>query len=80
LNSQYIKNVDGTFNKKKLIEHTVEINIFYRRHKERMEINVIEEQKWNVILEIPWLAYHNLEINWKTGEVKIIRCPKEYGR
>ena len=24
-----------------------------------------------------WLACHNSEINWKTGEVKITRCPEE---
>ena len=26
-----------------------------------------------MILEILWLAYHNSEIDWKTGKVKIIR-------
>ena len=25
----YIRNVDGTFNKEGLIEHTVEVNIYY---------------------------------------------------
>jgi len=38
---------------------------------------VIGGQKWNVILEIPWLAHHNYEINWKTGEVKMMRCADE---
>ena len=33
-----------------------------------------------VILEMPWLARHNLKIDWKTGEVKMIRCPEECGR
>jgi len=27
-----------------------------------------------VILGMPWLAAHNLEINWETGEVKMMRC------
>ena len=31
----YIRNVNGTFNKKKLIEHTVEVNIYYQGHRER---------------------------------------------
>ena len=26
-------------------------------------------------MEILWLAYHNFEINWKTEEVKMMRCP-----
>jgi len=27
-----------------------------------------------------WLACHNLEIDWKTGEVKMTRCPEECGK
>jgi len=38
-----------------------------------MEIDVIGGQKWKVILEIPWLAHHNSEIDWRIGEVKMIR-------
>ena len=30
-----------------------------------------------VILGMPWLACHNLEIDWRTGEVKMTRCPEE---
>ena len=52
-NPIYIRNIDRTFNKKGLIENTVEVNIYYQRYKERMEIDVIEEQKWNVILGMP---------------------------
>ena len=26
-----------------------------------------------------WLAAHNLEINWETGEVKMMRCLPLYG-
>ena len=29
---------------------------------------------------IPWLGYHNLEIDWKMGEVKMMRCPDECGK
>ena len=45
-----------------------------------MEINVIREQKWNIILGMLWLAYYNPEINWRIREVKIIRCSEEYGK
>ena len=27
-----------------------------------------------------WLACHNPEINWRTGEVKMTRCLEEYGK
>jgi len=75
-----IRNVDGSFNKEGPIENMVEVNIYYQGHRERMEINVIGGQKWKVILGIPWLACHNPEIDWKTGEVKMTRCPEECGK
>ena len=31
-------------------------------------------------MEMPWLERHDLEIDWKIGEVKITRCPEECGR
>jgi len=58
----YIRNVDGSFNKEKLIEYTVKVNIYYQGHRERMEIDVISGQKWSGILEVLWLACHNPEI------------------
>ena len=49
----YVRNMDSSFNKEKPIEHTVEVNIYYQGHRERMEIDVIGGQKWSVILGIP---------------------------
>ena len=76
----YIRNVDRSFNKKGPIEHTIEVNIYYQEYRKRTEIDIIREQKWSVILGMLWLAHHNPEIDWKTGEVKITRCPEEYGK
>jgi len=76
----YVRNVDGSLNKEGPIEHTVEVNIYYQGHRERMEIDVIGGQKWMVILGMPWLAHHNPEIDWKMGEVKMMRCPEECGK
>ena len=36
-----VRNVDGSFNKEELIENTVEVNIYYKGHVERTEIDVI---------------------------------------
>ena len=41
----YMRNIDSFLNKKGLIKHIVEINIYYQEHKERMEIDVIRGQK-----------------------------------
>ena len=75
-----MRNVNGSLNKEGPIKHTVEVNIYYQGHRERMKIDVIRGQKWMVILEMLWLAYYNPEINWRTGEVKMTRCPEEYGK
>ena len=73
----YVRNMDGSLNKKGLIEHTVEVNIYYQEYRERTEIDVIGGQKWKVILGMLWLVRHNSEINWKIEEVKITRCLEE---
>ena len=70
-----VRNVNGLFNKERPIENTVEVNIYYKGHVERTGIDMIGGQKWLVILGMPWLACHNPEIDWKTGEVKMTRCP-----
>ena len=74
----YVRNVNGLLNKEKPIKHMVEVNIYYQGHRERTEIDVIGGQKWIVILGILWQAHHNPEIDWRTGEVKMTRCPEEY--
>jgi len=76
----YVRNVDSLFNKEGPIEHTVEVNIYYQGHRERMEIDMIGRQKWKVILEMLWLAHHNSEIDWKMEEVKMMRCLEECGK
>ena len=73
-----VRNVNGSFNKEGPIENTVEVNVYYKGHVERTEIDVIGGQKWLVILGMLWLVHHNPEINWKTGKVKMTQCLEEY--
>ena len=58
-----VRNVDGSLNKEGLIEHMVEVNIYYQGYRKRTEIDVIGGQKWTVILGMPWLARYNSEID-----------------
>jgi len=58
-----VRNMDGLLNKERLIENTMEINIYFQKHRERMEIDIIGGQKWTVILGMPWLVCHNSEID-----------------
>jgi len=59
----HVRNVDGSLNKEGPIEYIVEVNIYFKGHRERIEIDVIRGQKWTVILGMPWLACHNPEID-----------------
>jgi len=34
----YMRNIDGTFNYEKLIDHMVEVELFFKRHKEKILI------------------------------------------
>ena len=76
----YVRNVDNMLNYAGPIVDTVEVEIFFKGHKERTSIDVIGGQKWSIILGMSWLRRHNPEIDWKTGEVKMIRCPDECGK
>jgi len=48
-----VRNVDESFNREGPIENTMEVNIYYKGHTERTEIDMIREQKWVVILGMP---------------------------
>jgi len=75
-----VKNVDGTGNSGGAIMHEVEVNMFYKGHVERVQIDVCELGKTDVILGMPWLAAHNPEIDWEKGEVRMTRCPPLCGK
>jgi len=70
-----VKNVDGMYNSRGAITHEVEVNMYYKSHVKRMRMDVYNLGRTEVILGMPWLAAHNPEINWETGEVKMTRCP-----
>jgi len=43
----YVRNMDSSFNKEKLIEHMVEVNIHHQGHRKRTGIDAISGQKCN---------------------------------
>jgi len=58
-----VRNVDGTNNSGGAITHQVEVNVYYKDYVERMRMDVYNLGKTEIILGMPWLATHNLEIN-----------------
>ena len=75
-----VTNMDGTNNVRRSITHKIECNTYYRGHVERIRMDVYNLGRIEVILGMPWLAAHNPDIDWKKGEVKMIRCPPICGR
>ena len=73
-----MRNMNRTLNKKRPIEHMMEVNIYYQGYKKRIKIDMIGGQKWSVILGMLWFVHHNSEINWRIGEVKITRYTEKY--
>jgi len=74
-NPLLVRNMDRTANIGGAITHQVECNMFFKRHVERVRMDVCNLGKTKVMLGMPWLAAHNPEIDWEKGGVKMMRCP-----
>ena len=63
-------NVDRMENKKGMIKNYVDLQFSLNRKEfqERFYVTGLGKQK--VILGLPWLRKHNLEINWQTGKLE----------
>jgi len=79
-NPLLVQNMDGMVNVEGAIMHQVKCNMFFKGHVERVRMNVCNLGKTEVILEMPWLAAHNPEIDWEKEEIKMTRCPPICGK
>jgi len=79
-NPLLVRNMDRTVNVGGAIMYQVECNMFFKGHVERVRMNMCNLKKTEVILEMLWLATHNLEIDWEKGKVEMTRCPPIYRR
>ena len=70
-----VKNINSTSNSSGNITHKLECNVFYKEHSKRLRMDICDLGRTKMILDMSWLATHNPEINWKTGEIKMLRCP-----
>jgi hypothetical protein len=70
-----IFNIDGSQNSHGSIKETVDLIVRYQDHTERATFYVTSLGNVPVILGHPWLSAHNPQIDWKTGEVSMLRCP-----
>jgi len=59
------------------ITEEVTLILSYQGHKECTVFEVCDLGKSNLIIGYTWLHKHNPEINWETGKVEMMRCPRE---
>ena len=70
-----VRNVDGTLNEAGPIAEVADVILRYKGHSERAVFAVTAIGNEDIILGLPWLKEHNPEVDWKTEEVKMSRCP-----
>ena len=75
-----VRNVNGTNNSGEVIIYQMEVNVYYKSHVERMRMDICDLERTDIILGMLWLQVYNPEINWETGEVKMMKCPPICGR
>ncbi|KAG9225530.1 hypothetical protein CCMSSC00406_0003033 [Pleurotus cornucopiae] len=75
-----IRNADGTPNNAGRVEEKVELRMGFKGHVEWATFYVTNLGNVDVIIGLTWLRRHNPEVNWKTGDVVMTRCPRECKR
>ena len=72
-----VYNVDGSHNSVDSITHETMLIMIHKGHREKVMFKICNLGKVNLIIGYTWLKKHNLEIDWKTGEIEFTRCPSE---
>jgi hypothetical protein len=68
-------NVDGSGNEAGEIREVSEVILQYDGHTECAQFSVTQLGKQNMIVGFTWLQEHNLEVNWQSQTVQMLRCP-----
>ena len=69
--SLLVYNIDGTLNEHGSIKESVDLVIRYQDHTERATFYITTLGGSELILEHPWLAKHNPEIDWTSGKLTL---------
>lgn len=75
-----VYNADGTKNRAGSITETVTVLMRYQHYTEKVRFFVTSTNKSPIIIGHNWLVKHNPEIDWRTDEVVLTRCPSSCGR
>jgi len=66
--------MNGINNSGDIIMYEIEVNMFYKEHVKRVQMDVCELENTNVILDMLWLTAYNPEIDWEKKKVRMTRC------
>ena len=65
-----VLNVDGTWNKRGIITHYMELDLLIENRIKRQRLYITGLGKQKIILGFTWLKEMNPDINWQTGKIK----------
>src|SRR5258706_16083312 len=70
-----IHNIDGSPNENRSVMEEVHITLCFGCHSERAHLVVANLGQQMVIVGHSWLTLHNLEVDWVSQKVLMMRCP-----
>src|SRR5258708_34602743 len=70
-----IHNIDGSPNENRSVMEEVHVTLCFGCHSERAHLTVANLGQQTVIIGHSWLPLHNLEVDWVSQKVLMMRCP-----
>src|SRR5260221_3255909 len=70
-----IHNVNGSPNENGSVTEEVHVTLRFGHHSKRAHLTVANLGQQTVIIGHSWLTLHNLEVDWVSQKVLMMRCP-----
>ena len=61
-------------NDEMIIEKIISLTMIFQQHYEELTLNIIRMINHDIVLRMPWLKMHNLNINWETKIFTFEKC------
>ena len=61
-------------NDEMIIEEIIPLTMTFQQHHEELTLNIVRIINHDIVLRMPWLKMHNLNIDWKTKVLTFERC------
>ena len=71
----YLVLADGKLSANRTVDvETIELGIGIAGHWETIRFDVTRIGGHDIILGLPWMEKHNLDVNWTTRQLRFSRC------